>query len=122
MNSLKPGKMALKIKEQYPDAVLMFITAPNAREIKNRLVGRGTESMEVIEARLNRANEESKGIENYDYLVVNDILDDTVALVDRLIQNERDGRSFANEEQRVLNHMNFINEMRVELKDFAEGE
>jgi guanylate kinase len=43
---------ALKIKEKFPDTVLMFVTAPNANELKNRLVGRGTETPEVIAARL----------------------------------------------------------------------
>ena len=42
---------ALKIKEKFPDTVLMFVTAPNANELKNRLVGRGTETPEVIAAR-----------------------------------------------------------------------
>ena len=46
---------ALKIKEKFPDTVLMFVTAPNANELKNRLVGRGTETPEVIAARLSRA-------------------------------------------------------------------
>ena len=53
---------ALKIKEKFPDTVLMFVTAPNANELKNRLVGRGTETPEVIAARLSRACEESMGM------------------------------------------------------------
>ena len=45
---------ALKIKEKFPDTVLMFVTAPNANELKNRLVGRGTETPEVIALALQR--------------------------------------------------------------------
>ena len=50
---------ALRIKEQYPDALLLFVTPPSAEELKRRLTNRGTESAEVIEARLKRAAEEA---------------------------------------------------------------
>ena len=69
---------ALKIKEKYPDAVLIFVTTPTADELKNRLTGRGTETAEVIESRLARASEESAGMEAYDYLLINDDLDECV--------------------------------------------
>ena len=48
---------ALKVKEKYPDTLLLFVTPPGARELKERLVGRGTETMEVIESRMKRAVE-----------------------------------------------------------------
>ena len=60
---------ALKVKEKIKDAVLMFVTAPDAGTLRDRLVGRGTETPEVIAARLARACEESEGIENYDYFL-----------------------------------------------------
>ena len=82
---------ALKIKEKFPDTVLMFVTAPNANELKNRLVGRGTETPEVIAARLSRACEESMGMEKYDYLVINDTIENGISLIDRLICDERSG-------------------------------
>ena len=63
---------ALKIKKQFPETILLFVTAPDAKTLRDRLVGRGTETQDVINARLARACEESEGIENYDYLVVND--------------------------------------------------
>ena len=78
---------ALKIKSQFPDALLLFIAPPSADVLKARLVGRGTETEEVIEQRLARAVEESKGIENYDYLVVNDDLDECVENVHQMIQS-----------------------------------
>ena len=53
------------------------MTPPSAEELKNRLIGRGTEDDgRVIESRLARAVEEAEGIESYDYLVVNDVLED----------------------------------------------
>ena len=50
---------AMNVKKQYEDAVLIFITAPSAGELKNRLVGRGTENEDVINKRLKRAAEEA---------------------------------------------------------------
>ena len=58
---------ALKVKEQFPTALLLFVMPPSAQELKRRLEGRGTETSEVIERRLKRAFEESQGIENYDF-------------------------------------------------------
>ena len=49
---------ALKVKERFPEAILIFVMPPSAEELKRRLVGRGTESMDVIHARLRRAVEE----------------------------------------------------------------
>ena len=48
---------ALKVKERFPDTLLLFVTPPSAKELRRRLVGRGTETMEVIESRLARAVE-----------------------------------------------------------------
>ena len=63
---------ALKVKEKFPETLLLFVTPPSARELKDRLVKRGTESMEVILSRMERAREEAKGMDRYDYLVIND--------------------------------------------------
>ena len=78
---------ALSIKSQFPDALLLFVAPPSADVLKERLVGRGTETADVIEKRLARAVEESQGIENYDYLVVNDNLDECVENVHQMIQS-----------------------------------
>ena len=66
---------ALKVKKRFPDTLLLFVTPPSAGELKNRLIGRGTETMDVIESRLARAIDEADGMEAYDYLVINDVLD-----------------------------------------------
>lgn len=98
---------ALKVKEKFPETLLLFVTPPSARELKDRLVKRGTESMEVILSRMERAREEAKGLDRYDYLVINDVLEDCVDEVHRIIQGEH-RKSFRN--------MDFIEKMRQELK------
>lgn len=101
---------ALKVKKRFPDTLLLFVTPPSADELKNRLVGRGTESMDVIESRLARALEEAEGIEEYDYLVVNDVLEECVEEVHEIIRNEH---------YRVSRNIESINEMREDLKRFT---
>lgn len=113
---------ALKVKEKIKDAVLMFVTAPDADTLRDRLVGRGTETPEVIAARLARAREESEGIENYDYLVVNDTVEHAAGLIDQLIQDEQAGCTDADASYRVSANIDFINHMREELQSFSKGE
>ena len=79
---------ALKVKEKFPETLLLFVTPPTAEILKNRLVGRGTETMDVIEQRMKRACEEAEGMEKYDYYVVNDVLEDCVEHVHQIIQAE----------------------------------
>ena len=54
---------------------VLFVLPPSAQELKRRLVGRGTESLDVIEARLRRAFDEAEGMDSYDYILVNDDVD-----------------------------------------------
>jgi guanylate kinase len=79
---------ALKVKEQFPETLLLFVTPPSAKILKERLVGRGTETMEVVEMRMKRAVEEAQGISSYDYILVNDDLQDCVNLMHNIIQSE----------------------------------
>lgn len=104
---------ALKVKKQYPDCLLLFVTPPSAKELEKRLVGRGTETQEVIAKRLARAVEESQGIEDYDYIVVNDDLDLCVKQLHSLVQNEH---------FKISQKKDFIEEIREELKEFSKGE
>ncbi len=99
---------ALQIKEQYPEAVLLFIMPPSAVELKKRLTGRGTETEEVIAQRLKRAKEESVGIEKYDYIVVNDDLDECVEEVHDIISAAHMAPS---------RNLDFINTIRNELNE-----
>lgn len=80
---------AMKIKRMIPDAVLAFVTPPAFEELKNRLVGRGTETQDVIESRLKRAAEEAAGMDSYDYLLVNDVVEDCVDKLHEIILSER---------------------------------
>ena len=98
---------ALKVREKFPDALLLFVTPPSAQELKKRLVNRGTETMDVIEFRMNRAKEEALGMDQYDYLIINDDLQECVEEVHRIIQGEH-RRSFRN--------YAFIEQMKQELK------
>ena len=88
---------ALKVKEAFPDTLLLFVTPPDAAELKSRLVGRGTETMDVIRSRMARACEEAEGMDRYDYLIVNDDLDDCVREMHEIIRGEHH-RSFRNQE------------------------
>ncbi len=104
---------ALKIKERFPETVLLFVTPPSAQILKERLVGRGTEDMATIEKRLSRAVEEAQGIENYDYLVINDDLAECVEEVHQIINNEH---------MRITRNLAAIEQMRSELNGFSKGE
>ena len=84
---------AMKVKEMHPDAILIFITTKDAATLRERLVGRGTETIEVINKRLQRASEEALGVEDYDYIVVNDILEECVETVDRIVRSEHNRTS-----------------------------
>lgn len=76
---------ALKVKKQYDDALLLFVMPPSAAELRRRLVGRGTETEEVIAKRMRRAAEEAEGIEEYEYIVVNDDLNTCVRQLHEII-------------------------------------
>ncbi len=98
---------ALKVKEKFPDALLLFVTPPSKEELVRRLVGRGTETVDVIESRMNRASEEAEYMDKYDYLVINDDLDTCVEELHWLIQGEH--------RRSALNGV-FIEKMKRELK------
>jgi guanylate kinase len=100
---------ALQIKEQYKDAVLLFVMPPSAQVLEKRLRVRGTETDEVIAKRLARAKEEAVGIEKYDYIVVNDDLDECVEKVHEIISSAHNTPD---------RNADFINEMREQLGKF----
>lgn len=104
---------ALNIRKQFPEALLLFIAPPSADVLKDRLVGRGTETADVIEKRLARAVEESQGIENYDYLVVNDDLDECVENVHQMIQSAG---------WKMSRRMADVEELRKQISKFSKGE
>ena len=103
---------ALKVKEKFPECLLLFVTPPSAAELERRLVGRGTETPEVIAKRLARASEESEGIEAYDYIVVNDDLEECVKQLHGIVTDAHYAPGRCAE---------FIKEIREELKEFSKG-
>lgn len=104
---------AMKVKAKMPETVLIFITPPTAKELKNRLVGRGTEDEATINARLKRAAEEAEFMDNYDYLLINDDLETCVDNLHELIQSEH---------SKVSRNIDRINFIREDVKIFSEGE
>ena len=104
---------ALKVKKAFPETLLLFVTPPDAYELKKRLVGRGTETLEVIECRMRRAAEEAAGMDQYDYLVVNDDLGRCAEEMHTIIRAEH-SRSFRNTD--------FMQEIREELNRGLKGE
>jgi len=80
---------ALKVKEQYPEGVFVFILPPTMDELKNRIVGRGTESAEAIDKRFTAAYNEIDLMENYNYYIFNDRVDLATARLISIIEAER---------------------------------
>ncbi|NLM28666.1 MAG: guanylate kinase [Clostridiaceae bacterium] len=89
---LKKGRIVLleievegagNIKRQYPECVSIFIAPPDPDELKRRITGRGTEPPDVIEKRMRRAKEEMERMSEYDYVIINDTIEDAS---DRLIE------------------------------------
>lgn len=104
---------AMKIKERFPEAVLLFVMPPSAKVLYERLVGRGTETKEVIDKRMARAVEESQGIEQYDYIVVNDDLDTCVEEVKAIVAASANA---------AVRNREFIELVRGELSSLVKGE
>ena len=104
---------AMQIKQKNPEAVLVFITPPSFEELKNRLIGRGTETEEVINSRLARAAEEAEEMDKYDYIVVNDQVEDCVHCLHQIILSER-CKVHCNEE--------LIKTIQEEARVFAKGD
>ncbi len=97
---------ALKVKEKFPSALLLFVMPPSIAELKKRLESRGTESRENIAKRLKRAREEAEGIESYEYIVINDDLEQCACQL-HLIVEAAHAAPIRNQE--------LINKMREEL-------
>ncbi|MGN0297723.1 MAG: guanylate kinase [Lachnospiraceae bacterium] len=115
MNKLAEGKNTIaeiemvgahQLKEKYPQAYTIFVTAPNVAELKRRLLKRNTEKPKVIEERLLRAEEEAKGIDWYDYILVNDDLDTAVEELHRIIMARKQCLRFIRETEKDLHELN----------------
>lgn len=81
------GSMALK--ENFDQSVTIFLLAPSYEELEKRLRGRGTDSDEAIEARLEMARQETNFVGHFDYVVVNDDVDEAAAKILAIIKAEK---------------------------------
>lgn len=102
---------AMKVKERFPNAVLVYVLPPSAAELEMRLRGRATETEEKIKERLRRAAAESEGLEKYDYVIVNDDLDVCEQELHRILC----AAHFTPKQ-----NVSFIKELRNELKKFGK--
>lgn len=80
---------AMQIKEVYPQAVFIFVLPPSLQELRNRIVGRGTETEEQIEKRFNSAYDEIKLLEDYDYFIFNNIVEKSSEEILNILEVEK---------------------------------
>ncbi|MBQ1598639.1 MAG: guanylate kinase [Lachnospiraceae bacterium] len=104
---------ALQVKEIFPEALLLFVTPPSAEALKSRLVGRGTETPEVVAQRLAISSRESRLMPRYDYLIINDVIDEAVERVHNIITSQH----FATNHNEAA-----ILDLQQQLTVFAKGE
>ena len=104
---------ALQVKEAYPDALLLFVTPPTGRCLRERLINRGTETKEVIRSRMEQAVAESKAMVKYDYIIVNDQLEVCVEEVHSIVQGEH---------LRVFRNQEFVDKIGTELTNILKGD
>ena len=105
---------AMNIRRQYPDAILLFIMPPSADELIARLTGRATETAEQIRHRVERASEEAEGIEDYDYIFVNDIIAECAERIHELVVKLEEAKTTHNKE--------FIADIRGQINGYLKGE
>lgn len=104
---------ALKVRQKYPEALLLFVMPPDAQTLLSRLQTRGTETEDVIRARLERAVEESQDVEKYDYMIINDDLEQSVEKLHSLIESQH---------YKMSRNLDFVGQIRKEIKELAKGE
>lgn len=104
---------ALQIRKIFPQALLLFVTPPSGDILKERLLGRGTEDRDVVMQRLSIASRESLLMEQYDYIIINDDIEQAVSGVHSLIESEH---------ERVIRNTSFIRKIQKELAQFSKGE
>ena len=80
---------AMQIKEVYPQAVFIFVLPPSLQELRNRIVGRGTETEEQIEKRFNSAYDEIKLLGDYDYFIFNNIVEKSSEEILNILEVEK---------------------------------
>ncbi|MGL4790260.1 MAG: guanylate kinase [Anaerotignaceae bacterium] len=79
---------ALQVKQQYPQAVLIFLIPPDIEILKERLIGRGSEDMETINKRILRAVEEMEFLPKYDYIIINNLVEEATSQIKAIVTAE----------------------------------
>ena len=80
---------ALQVKKKYPEGIFVFVLPPSMETLKERIVGRGSETPESLEMRLSSAFSEIELIKNYDYFIVNDTVDYATDILQAIITAEK---------------------------------
>ena len=80
---------ALKVKQQYPEGVFIFILPPSMEELKQRIINRGTETEESLIRRFKSAYQEVNYISKYNYAVVNDTVENAVEKIKAILTAEK---------------------------------
>lgn len=80
---------ALQVRANCPDGVFIFLTPPDIKELRSRLVGRGTDDLEFINKRIQKASKEIRMMQNYDYAIVNDKIKNAVEQIKDIVKSER---------------------------------
>jgi guanylate kinase len=104
---------ALQVKQLFEEALLVFVTAPSAYKIKERLIKRDTESLDLIMKRLKKSYSEIDAIDDYDYILVNDGLNQTVEDLHAIIRAEH---------ERVIRNKDLKDRLKSEFKELLKGE
>ena len=102
-----------KVKQMFPEVLSLFVTPPSAAELERRLRGRGTETEEVIKTRLMRAVGEADGVEDYEYIVINDDLQTCVSQIHGIVQAAK---------LATARNTEFIQDIRKEIGALSKGE
>ena len=100
---------ALNIKREYPEAVLVFVMPPSVEEIHNRLKMRGTESDEIIDKRMKKAGFEISVVDRYDYLMINDVLSESVEMFNSIVTCQH---------MAVSRNREYINDKKKEFEEY----
>ena len=108
---------ALQIKELIPEALFIFIMPPSMDELKNRLIARGTDSNEKIISRFKTAYQEINEVTKYNYVVVNDVLENAVEKVSSILISEK-CRVDRIEEVFLNNNEELLHEGLIDNKEF----
>lgn len=106
-------KGAFKVKEMLPETLMLFVIPPSAKELYKRLKSRGTECDEVICGRMKRAIEEADVVDSYDFILLNENLEDCIRETHEIIQNEK---------YSVSRNTEFIKQIKDELVRLSKGD